>query len=68
MSTGVSVRRPIGLALLAGVVGVLLLPGTAAARRTIDVFPGRSAIQKAVARANAGDTVLVHRGKVRGPR
>jgi nitrous oxidase accessory protein NosD len=58
--------RSIALALLAGVLGAAQLPAAADARRTIDVFPGRSAIQKAVARADAGDTVLVHRGTYTG--
>lgn len=60
-----SIRRGIGFALLAGGLVALQMPGTAAAR-TIHAFPGRNAVQKAVARARAGDTVLVHRGTYTG--
>jgi nitrous oxidase accessory protein NosD len=62
---GMPIRRGIGFALLAGGLGALPLPGAAAAR-TIHAFPGNNAIQHAVARAHAGDTVLVHRGTYTG--
>jgi len=59
-----SVVRP---AVAAGALVLALAAAPeASARRTIDVFPGRNAIQRGVARAHAGDTVLVHRGTYTG--
>jgi nitrous oxidase accessory protein NosD len=47
------------------VFGCLLVPGAAAAR-TLQVFPRGGGLQRALFRANAGDTLVIHAGHYRG--
>ncbi|MEX2252689.1 MAG: hypothetical protein WD649_00910, partial [Thermoleophilaceae bacterium] len=59
--------RAVGLAAVAG--ALLVLPATALAegraRGPIDVHPGKNAINKALARADSGDTIRIHTGHYR---
>src|SRR5690349_8271516 len=61
--------RAIGALLLAASIPLLALPDGAASahvRARVDVFPGRRALQKALAKAQPGDDLVLHAGTYRG--